>query len=105
MKLKVKKGDTVQVIAGKDIGKKGKVLATLPKEGKVIVDAINIVKKHTRPSPDNPQSRIVEKPAPLAASNVMLVCPGCNLPTRVGISRDGQGTASRVCKRCERTID
>jgi large subunit ribosomal protein L24 len=103
--MKIKKGDTVKILSGKDVGKQGKVLAVLPSEGKVIVEGLNIVKRHTRPSQANPQSRIVEKPAPLAASKVMLICPGCGYPTRVGISRDDQGTASRVCKRCERTMD
>jgi len=98
LKLKVKKGDTVRILAGKDKGKQGKVLQTFPKSGRVLVEDVNIIQRHT-------QSRIVKKPAPLAVSNVMLVCPGCNLPTRVGSSRDAQGTASRVCRRCERSID
>lgn len=105
MKLKVKKGDTVRILAGKDKGKQGKVLQTFPKSGRVLVEDVNIIQRHTRPTQENPQSRIVKKPAPLAVSNVMLVCPGCNLPTRVGSSRDAQGTASRVCRRCERSID
>jgi len=104
LKLRVKKGDTVKILAGKDKGKQGKVLRVLPKEGRVIVEGLNIIKRHTRPSQANPQGRIVEKPAPLAASNVMVVCPGCNLLTRTNISRDS-GEAVRVCKRCQRSID
>jgi large subunit ribosomal protein L24 len=105
LKLKVKKGDTVKIIAGKDKGKQGKVLQVIPSAGKVVVEDINIIQRHTKPNQANPQGGIVEKPAPLAASNVMLICPGCNLPAKTGSTRDEQGAASRVCKRCQRTID
>ncbi len=122
VKLKVKKGDTVQVISGKDKGKKGKILQAMPKENKVIVEGANIRIKHQKdrqsPRPDAsgansviPGGRI-EEPAPLFAAKVMLVCPSCGRPTRVGYAfREGTEKLShrkyRVCKHadCLKPID
>lgn len=77
VKLHVKKGDTVQVLSGKDKGKEGKILTALPKKGKVVVEGVNKVKRHTKPSQTNPQGGIVTKEAAIASCKVMLVCPSC----------------------------
>lgn len=100
----VKKGDTVRVLAGKDRGKTGKVLHVHPAEGTVVVEGINIAKKHTKPTRQMPQGGVIEQPAPLAASKVMVVCPHCGEPTRVGFDRDPDSVV-RVCKKCGRNID
>lgn len=99
MKLNIKKGDTVVVLSGKNKGKKGKVLQILVQDEKVIIEAINMVKKHQKPS-RNFQGGIVEKPAPMAYSKVKLICPRCNKPTRVSRS-----DSKRKCKKCEEIID
>jgi len=104
-KLSVKKGDTVLVIAGKDNGKKGKIIQALPKENKVVVEGVNVVKRHTRPSQKLPQGGIVEKEAPIHASNVMVICPSCGKPTRVGKRFLADGNKIRVCKKCGESLD
>lgn len=101
----VRKGDTVVVLSGKDKGKKGKVLQVFPKESKVIVDGINITKRHTRPTRTMPQGGIVERPGAMASGKVMVVCPSCDRPARLGHDRSEDGTSARVCKRCGKTID
>lgn len=98
-KIHVKKGDLVMVITGKDAGKKGKVLEVLPKKGRVVVEKVNIVKRHTKPSQSMPQGGIVEKEAPIASSNVMLFCSECNSVTRVSAKFTETGKV-RVCKKC-----
>lgn len=103
-KVHVKKDDVVHILSGEDAGKTGKVLQVLPKEGRVVVEGINIRKKHTRPSRQNMQGGVIEQPGPMAAAKVMLVCPNCQRPTRVKIERSGQ-QRTRVCKRCEKSID
>ncbi|AEH50818.1 50S ribosomal protein L24 [Pseudothermotoga thermarum] len=105
MKLKIKKGDLVEVISGKDKGKRGKILAALPKEGKVIVQGVNIVKKHQRPIPQLREGGIIEREAPIYACKVMLVCPNCDKPTRVGMKFLEDGRKVRVCKKCGEIID
>lgn len=104
-KLHVKKGDKVAVIAGKDKGKKGKVLLAFPVKERVVVEGANIVKKHTRPTQKNPQSGIIEKPGSIHVSNVQLICPHCNEPTRVGSKRTDQGKRIRICRKCDGEID
>ncbi len=104
-KVKVKKGDRVEVIAGKDRGKVGKVLRVFPAEGRLIVEKVNIIKKHSRPTQKNPQGGIVEMEAPLSVSNVMLLCPRCNKKTRVGKTVLANGTRVRICKKCGSEID
>ncbi|HVJ47526.1 50S ribosomal protein L24 [Desulfitobacterium sp.] len=98
-KIHVKKGDLVMVMTGKDTGKKGKVLEVLPKKGRVIVEKINMVKRHTKPTQSMPQGGILEKEAPIASSNVMLFCPDCNSVTRVSTQVTEAGKV-RVCKKC-----
>ncbi|QGP91828.1 50S ribosomal protein L24 [Neomoorella glycerini] len=104
-KVHVKKGDLVMVITGKDAGKKGKVLSVDRAKGRVIVEGVNIVKRHTRPTPRTPQGGIIEKEAPVASSNVMLFCNKCNRPTRIGKQFLADGTKTRVCKKCGEVID
>lgn len=103
-KLSIRTGDKVKVIAGKEKGKEAKVLATLPHKERVILERVNMVKKATRPTQRNPQGGLLEIEAPMHVSNVMLVCPQCSQPTRVGRRRD-DGTRIRVCKKCGNDID
>jgi len=103
VKCHVKKEDTVMVISGKDKGKTGKVLRVFSIEGRVIVERINMIKRHTRPNPQNPQGGIVEKEAPLPACKVVLVCPRCKQPTRVG-RKILENSKLRICKKCGETI-
>jgi large subunit ribosomal protein L24 len=120
VKMKVKKGDLVQVLAGKDRGKRGRVLEARPSERRVIVENLNVAKRHTRPRPVKDATRmggtqiipggIIDKPAPLPVSNVMVVCPVCDTPTRVGVVEKeikGEIVRVRVCKRegCGQEID
>ena len=105
VKLHVKKNDMVKVIAGKDKGKTGKVLRVFPAKGRVVVESINVVKRHTRPNQLNPEGGIVEKEAPLSISNVMLVCGSCNQATRTGIRVLEDGSKSRYCKKCNENVD
>jgi len=104
MAAKIKKGDLVEVISGKDKGKRGKVLRVIPKEMKVIVEGVNIVKRHQRPNPRMREGGIVEREAPIYASKVMLVCPNCGQRTRVGF-KVVEGKKVRYCKKCGEIID
>ena len=104
VKLHVKKGDTVQILSGKDKGKEGKILAAQPKKGKVIVEGVNKVKRHTKPSQTNPQGGIVTKDAAIFSSKVMVVCPSCKKPTRIAHKIE-DGKSKRVCKHCGEVID
>ena len=101
----VKKGDTVEVIAGRQRGKRGKVLKVLPKHGTVIVEGVSVVKRHTKPSQKVPQGGIVEKEAAIAGSRVMMVCPKCGRAVRVGHGYLADGTKVRVCKHCGEQIE
>lgn len=90
--MRIKKGDLVEVISGKDKGKRGKVLRVIPKENKVIVENVNMVKRHQRPIPQLREGGIIEREAPIYASKVMVVCPACDKRTRVGyrFTEDGK---------------
>lgn len=101
----VKKNDQIQVLSGVDAGKTGKVLEVHPTNGRVVVDGVNIIKKHARPTRTNPQGGVIEQPGPIHASKVMVVCPNCNKPTRTANRREAGQEPARVCKRCGRTID
>lgn len=101
MARKIKKGDTVLVITGKDKGKKGKVLSVIPKKERVVVEGVNIVKKHARPTQKNPKGGIITQEAGIHISNVKLVCPSCGQPTRVGFKVKEDGAKVRFCKKCE----
>ncbi|MCI6681221.1 50S ribosomal protein L24 [Parafannyhessea umbonata] len=98
-KMNVKKGDQVEVLSGKDKGKRGEVIVALPSEGKVVVRGVAVVKKAQRPTQANQQGGIVEKEAAIDVSNVALVCPTCGKATRVGHAEE-DGKKVRVCKKC-----
>ena len=104
-KMHVKKGDTVRVIAGKDLGKKGKVLEVEPRDNRVVVEGVNIVHRHTRPTRELPQGGIVENEAPIHASNVQLVCPRCGKNTRTGKEVQKDNKKVRICKKCDEVVD
>ena len=97
--MNVKKGDTVVVLSGKDKGRQGKVQGTIPKEGKVVVEGVNMVTCHTKPRRQGEEGGIVRREAPLYASKVQVVCPKCGKGTRVAHKIEG-GKKSRVCKHC-----
>ncbi len=102
--MKIRKGDTVQVLTGKDRGKQGEVMRALPEAGKVIVEGVNIAKKHQRPLSATMQGGIIDKDMPIPVANVALVCSDCG-PTRVGYRFDPDGTKVRVCKKCRKDLD
>ena len=116
--MRVRKGDLVQILSGKDRGKQGRVIEARPRERRVVVENLNVVKRHTRPKPVKDSSRmggpsiipggIIERPSPLHVSNVMVVCPVCGKPTRVGTVektvRD-KTVRVRVCKKCGEEMD
>jgi large subunit ribosomal protein L24 len=119
-KLKIRKGDLVHILSGKDRGKEGRVLEARPKDGKVVVENLNIIKRHTKPRPLRDANRmggqqmmpggVIDLPAPIPVSNVMLVCPVCKRPTRVGhVMKEVKGDrrVTRVCKRadCQQEVD
>ena len=119
--LKIKKGDTVHMLSGKDRGKQGQVVEARPRDGKVIVQNLNMMKKHQKPRPIRDANRmggtqiapggIIDRPMAVSVSNVMLVCPTCKLPTRIGYrfkeAKGGQQVKVRVCKRdgCGQELD
>ena len=103
-KVHVKTGDTVIIISGRDRGKKGKVLAVSPKEGKVIIEGRNMVSKHVKARKMGDQGGIIDAEGAMYASKVMVICPHCNKPTRVGRKKFADGTKSRICKRCGDTL-
>lgn len=105
MGLGIKKEDTVQVITGSEKGKKGRVLAVLTDKHKVLVERVRMVKRHMKPSKQYQQGGIIEKEAPMQMSNVMLVCPKCEKPTRIGALMLENGKKVRVCKKCKEVMD
>lgn len=104
-KLNIKKEDTVIVISGKDKGLKGRVLRTYPRENRVLVEGVNMVKKHARPSQEYPQGGIIDQEAPIHASNVMLVDPKTGSPTRVGYKILDDGKKVRIARKSGEPID
>jgi len=104
-KLQIKKDDTVKVLVGKDKGKTGKITKVFSAKGRVIVENVNLVKRHTRPSQANQEGGIIEKEASIDASNVMLVCPACNAASRVGVKLLENGSKARFCKKCNEIVD
>jgi large subunit ribosomal protein L24 len=99
MAMKIKKGDRVVVLKGKDRGKEGNVMRVLPTEGKVIVDGVNVAKKHQKPTKSTMQGGIIDKDMPIDASNVAIVSPKDGKATRVGYKIEDDGTKVRICKR------
>jgi len=104
-KLHVKKDDTIVVITGKDKGKKGRIIAAYPRENRVLVEGINMVKKHAKPTQQNPQGGILDQEAPIHVSNVMLIDPKSGKPTRVGYKVLENGEKVRVAKKSGEVID
>ena len=102
--MKIKKGDKVKILAGKDRGKKGEVLRVLVERNKLVVEGINLLIKHVRPKRQGEKGQRVRFPAPLAISNVQLICPKCKKATRVGFKFLEDGTKKRVCKKCKETF-
>lgn len=102
--MDIRKGDMVQAMAGRDKGKTGKVLRVFPKRERVIVEAINFVKRHTRARPPDQQGGILQKEASLHISNVMVYCPRCSRATRIGHRKLEDGTKTRICRRCGEII-
>jgi large subunit ribosomal protein L24 len=105
MAAKVRKNDTVQVLAGRDRGKQGKIMRVLTKEDRVVIEGVNIRKRHTKPRRQGEQAGIVEFPAPLHVSNVAVVCAKCGKPTRVGFRSLADSKKVRFCKRCDEVIE
>lgn len=102
--MQVRRGDTVAVIAGNFKGSEGRVLRVIPRRGRVVVEGVNMRKRHQPPSQANPEGGIVTFEAPIHASNVMLLCPHCKTPTRVRRRVDPDGTVERLCVRCETPV-
>jgi large subunit ribosomal protein L24 len=105
VKLHVRKDDTVQVLSGKDAGRRGKVLGVFPGTGRIVVEGVNMIKKHQKPTADLPQGGIIDKEGTVATDKVMLVCPNCHKPTRVAKQVLTDGRKVRVCKHCGENID
>src|SRR5690348_9453182 len=110
VRIDIKKEDTVKVLSGRDKGKTGRVLQVNRESGKVLVEHVGMIKRHTRPNPAKQiKGGIAERESAIDASNVMVVCPGCNKPTRIGHHVDavagGKTRRTRVCKKCGQTLD
>jgi large subunit ribosomal protein L24 len=102
--FKIKKGDTVQVIQGKESGKRGKVMRVFSADERVVIERVNFIKRHVRPSQKTPQGGVIEREAAIHISNVKLVCPSCNQPVRVGVRMEGDNKV-RFCKKCNVQVD
>lgn len=105
MGLNIKKNDTVLVITGKEKGKKGRIISVDSTRSKILIERINLIKRHTRPSKKYAQGGIIEKEAPLHISNVMMICSKCGKPTRIGNAVLSDGKKARVCKKCKEVIE
>jgi large subunit ribosomal protein L24 len=105
MPLSIRKEDTVLVMTGKERGKRGRVLAVIPAKGRLLVERVNMIKKHMKPSKQHQQGGIIEKEASIGRSNVMLVCPKCDAPTRIGALMLSDGRKVRACKKCGEVMD
>lgn len=101
--MKIKKGDTILVISGKDRGRKGKVLEAMPKEGRILVEGLNLRKKHVKPKKQGEKGQVVELPGPIFTSNVKVICSKCGKASRVGYKIDGKNKY-RLCKNCKSEI-
>lgn len=101
----LRKGDEVLILSGKDEGRRGKIQRVLEREGKVIIEGLNLAKKHAKPTKTNPQGGVIDKAIPVPTAKVMLVCGGCNKPTRMRREAAVDGEMVRICRQCGRTID
>jgi large subunit ribosomal protein L24 len=104
IRMKIRKGDRVRVLTGKDRGKEGTVMRAFPRDRKVIVDGVNVAKKHQAPTRTTQQGGIIDKDMPIPVANVALVCPSCGKATRVGYKFDRSGDKIRICRKCEGEI-
>jgi large subunit ribosomal protein L24 len=105
VKVRLKKDDLVEVTTGKERGKTGKILRVIREKNQVVIEKVNLIKRHTRPSPTTGQGGIVEKEAPVFVSKVRLICPKCATGTRTRMTRTGEGKKVRVCLKCKELID
>jgi len=103
--MKIKKNDTVLVISGKDKGKKGKVRFAYPEKGKIMVEGVSMIKRHTKPQKQVRQAGIIERESAISVSDVMLVCSKCNKPARVGYKILEDGRKARICRACGEVVD
>jgi large subunit ribosomal protein L24 len=103
--VQIRKNDSVMVIAGKERGKTGKVLRSVPDKDAVIIERVNLVKRHMRPRGPQQPGGIIEKEAPIHASNVMIMCDKCNAPVRIGRKSLGDGKKIRICRRCGEALE
>jgi large subunit ribosomal protein L24 len=104
-KMQIKKNDNVMVVSGKEKGKRGRVIAVYPAANRLLIEKLNMIKRHTRPNQQMRQGGIVEKEGPISASNVKVICTKCDKPTAVSRKEQGEGTRVRVCRSCNETID
>lgn len=104
-KTHLKKGDEVLILSGKDEGRRGKIQKVDRQDGAIIVEGLNLAKKHAKPTKTNPQGGVIDKGLPIPIGKVMVVCSGCGQPTRIHRERAIDGTLVRVCKKCGRTLD
>ena len=106
LRTPVRKNDNVVVMAGRDRGKRGRVLKVFPDRNRVVVEGVNFIKRHTRPNPrQQVKGGIVEREASVHASNVQIVCPECGVPTRIGRQLLGDGRKVRICRKCDGAVD
>lgn len=101
--MKIKKGDNVKILVGKDKGKSGKVLRVFPQDDKILVEQINLAKKHVKPKKQGEKGELVSIPRPFHVSNSAIICPSCKKSTRIGYKIEGKGK-SRICKKCSAKI-
>ena len=102
--MRIKKGDTVQVMSGKDKGKQASVVRAIPAEGRVIVEGVNVAKRHAKPTRATQQGGVIDKFMPVHVSTVALICKSCDKPTRIGYKFEGDGEKVRFCKKCGSTL-
>jgi large subunit ribosomal protein L24 len=103
--MQIKKNDNVMVVSGKEKGKRGRVIAVYPTTNRILIEKLNMIKRHTKPNQQLRQGGILEKESPIAASNVKLICAKCDKPTATSRKVQGDGTRNRVCKSCNEIID